>query len=135
MSSSTLCIHTDESLFPDPWTFDPERWIASDASNASNGSKSSKSSKSGGEDGGSSAEAVNRRKRSLLALGKGYRKCIGINLANAEMCLALAVFAGYEMRLFETGESDVKFQRDYHISHPKMGSEGVRVVVERRCEG
>ena len=126
MSSSTLCIHTDESLFPDPWTFDPERWIASDAS---------KSSKSSDEDGNRSAEAVNRRKRSLLALGKGHRKCIGINLANAEMCLALAVFAGYEMRLFETGESDVKFQRDYHISHPKMGSKGVRVVVERRCEG
>jgi cytochrome P450 len=123
MSSSTLCIHTDESLFPDPWTFDPERWIASDASDANKGDTSR------------SAEAVNRRKRSLLALGKGHRKCIGINLANAEICLALTVFAGYGMRLFETDESDVKFQHDYQISHPNMGSKGVRVLVEGRVEG
>jgi cytochrome P450 len=24
---TTLYIHTDESIFPDPWTFDPERWL------------------------------------------------------------------------------------------------------------
>ncbi|KAF2966238.1 hypothetical protein GQX73_g7361 [Xylaria multiplex] len=28
LSASTLVIHTDESLFPDPWAFDPERWVS-----------------------------------------------------------------------------------------------------------
>lgn len=77
-------------------------------------------------------EAINKRKRCMLSLGKGHRKCIGINLANAEICLALGVLAGYELRLFETDESDVKFKHDYHISHPKLDSKGVRVVVEGR---
>ena len=67
-----------------------------------------------------------------MALGKGHRKCLGINLANAEMCLALAVLADYEMRLFETDERDVKFQHDYQISHPRLDTKGVRVVVEGR---
>ena len=48
------------------------------------------------------------------------------------MCLGLTVLAGYEMKLFETDEIDVKFQHDYQISHPRMGSKGVRVVVEGR---
>lgn len=55
---------------------------------------------------------------------------IGINLANAEMCLALSTLARYQMKLFETDESDIKFQHDYQISHPKMGSKGVRVTIE-----
>ena len=129
MSSSTLCVHTDETLFPDPWTFDPERWIVSE------GSQTKEVSVARNDTGNRSTEAVNLRKRSLLALGKGHRKCIGINLANAEMCLALAMFAGYEMGLFETEESDVKFAHDYQISHPRMGSRGVRVVVEGGVEG
>lgn len=27
MSTVTFCTHTNEELFPDPWTFDPERWL------------------------------------------------------------------------------------------------------------
>ena len=118
MCSSSYCIHTDESLFPDPWTFQPERWIPDDGSEAS------------AVAGDRSSEAINRRKRYMMSLGKGHRKCLGINLANAEMCLALLVLAGYEMRLFETDESDVRFKHDYQISHPKLASKGVRVVVE-----
>lgn len=27
VSSTTLCIHTDEDVFPHPWVFKPERWF------------------------------------------------------------------------------------------------------------
>ena len=38
------------------------------------------------------------------------------------MCLVLTVLAGYDIRLYETD--------DYQISHPRMDSKGVRVVVK-----
>lgn len=120
LCSSSYCMHVNEVLFPDPWNFEPDRWIPHDSTDADNVAQER------------SSEAVNRRKRYMMSLGKGHRKCLGINLANAEMCLALSTLARYKMRLFETDESDVRFKHDYQISHPKMGSEGVRVVIEGR---
>ncbi|KAK3072010.1 hypothetical protein LTR53_007598 [Teratosphaeriaceae sp. CCFEE 6253] len=104
MSSTTYYTHLNEALFPDPWRFDPERWLGS-------------------------GEEVNQRRRCMMAFGKGHRRCLGINLANAEMCLALATLAQYDLELFETDESDVKFKYDNQISHPKRGSKGVRATV------
>ena len=115
MSSNTYCNHTNGDVFPEPWTFDPERWFTE---------------REGGN--GNTPEQVNRRKRSLMSLGKGYRRCIGMNLANAELCLQLATLTEYDMSLFETDESDVKSQYDYQISHPRLDSKGLRVVVEGR---
>lgn len=105
MSTVTLCTHLNESLYPDPWCFDPRRWIGD-------------------------SEEVGRRKRYMHALGKGHRKCLGINVANAAMSLVLAAFVEYDMKLFETTESDVKFKYDFQISHPELDSKGVRAVVE-----
>ncbi|KAK5730515.1 hypothetical protein LTR15_000452 [Elasticomyces elasticus] len=104
MSTVTFCTHTNEQLFPDPWRFDPTRWLGQ-------------------------SDEVHRRKRCLMAFGKGHRRCIGVNLANASMSLALSTLAMYDMDLFETDESDVKFKYDNQISHPKRGSKGVQVVV------
>ncbi|TKA68158.1 hypothetical protein B0A55_07445 [Friedmanniomyces simplex] len=109
MSTVTYCTHTNEALFPDPWRFDPERWLGQ-------------------------SEEVNTRKRCMMAFGKGHRKCLGINLANAAMCLALTTLATYDMELFETDESDVKFRYDNQISHPKRASKGVRASVRGRLE-
>lgn len=113
MSTVTYCTHTNEELFPDPWTFDPERWLTEAES-----------------DGGSSVEEVNRRKRCMMALGKGHRVCLGRNVANAEQSLMLAVLAQYDMRLHDTDESDVQFKHDYQVSHPRLDTLGVRAVVE-----
>ena len=115
MSSITLCIHTDEELFPDPWKFDPERWLT----------------KAESEHGGV-VEEVNRRKKAMMGLGKGHRVCLGKNVAHAEICLMLQVLADYDLKLYETDESDVKFQHDYQISHPRLDSKGVRMVVDER---
>ncbi|KAK3653512.1 hypothetical protein LTR22_011186 [Elasticomyces elasticus] len=104
MSTVTFCTHTNELLFPDPWRFDPTRWLGQ-------------------------SEEVNRRKRCVMAFGKGHRRCIGVNLASASMSLALSTLALYDTELFETDESDVKFRYDNQISHPKRGSKGVQVIV------
>ena len=102
VSSTTLCIHTDESAFPDPWTFRPERWLGK--------------------------EGMERRKY-LMSFNKGARQCIGINLAYAEMYLAIAAAVHFDMQLFETDESDVRFKHDFHAALPKLGSKGVRAMV------
>ncbi|KAK5737050.1 hypothetical protein LTR17_007011 [Elasticomyces elasticus] len=104
MSTVTFCSHTNELLFPKPWRFDPTRWLGQ-------------------------SEEVNRRKRCVMAFGKGHRRCIGVNLASASMSLALSTLAMYDTDLFETDESDVKFKYDNQISHPKRGSKGVQVIV------
>jgi len=57
-----------------------------------------------------------------------------INLANAELCLAIANAARFEMDLYKTDERDVRFQYDYQMSHPRLDSEGVRAVVKGRYE-
>ncbi|KAK3617471.1 hypothetical protein LTR22_026725 [Elasticomyces elasticus] len=129
MSKVTYRTQLNETLFPDPWRFDPERWLGN-------------------------SEEVTRRKRCLIAFGKGHRRCLeqggasltlvlsytaeswkgnssrlGIYLANAEMSLALAALARYDMKLLETDESDVTFKYNNQISHPKRDSRGVRAIV------
>ena len=72
------------------------------------------------------------RKKYLMAFGKGHTRCVGMELAKAEMCFALWSLAMYDLRLWETDEKDVKFQHDYQISHPRLDSKGVRAVVEKK---
>ena len=102
---TSLCVHTDENVFPDPWTFNPDRWLG--------------------------PEGVERR-RYQVAFSKGGRKCIGINLAHAELYLIMAVVARYDMELFETDISDVEFRHDCQVAHPKLDSKGVRAMVRGR---
>lgn len=106
LSISTLSAHTAQSVFPDPFTFDPERWLG---------------------------EAGRERKRFQMAFTKGSRKCLGIELANAELSLVIAVLVrSYDMVLYETDARDVSFEHDYQIAMPKIGSKGVRATVKFR---
>ena len=106
VSSTTLCVHTNETIFPDPWTFEPKRW--------------------------SGKEGTERRKY-LMSFGKGARGCIGINLAYAEMYLAIATAARFDLELFETDESDVRVKHDFHAAFPKLDSKGVRAYVRGKA--
>ena len=103
LSTISLVTHTNESIFPDPWTFDPDRWLGPEGK---------------------------ERNKYQFAFGRGHRKCIGINLANAEITLAIAKAVMYDMELYETDERDVKFQYDYQISMPRLDSKGIRAVVK-----
>jgi len=103
MSTTTLSAHTAESVFPEPFTFDPERWLG---------------------------DAGNERRKFQMAFGKGGRKCLGIELARAELYLVTAALVrGFNMELWETDESDVAFVHDYQVAMPKFESKGVRVTA------
>lgn len=54
-----------------------------------------------------------------------------ISLAYAELYITIAtIFRRFELRLFETNEEDVEMAHDFFIPVPRLGSKGVRVVVE-----
>lgn len=64
---------------------------------------------------------------------KGGRKCLGIELARAELYLLIAmVVRRFEMELWETDDGDVAFLHDYQVAMPKLGSKGVRFLVKAR---
>jgi cytochrome P450 len=108
LSTSSVFIHRNPDIFPNPSEFIPERWL-------------------------DSGKLERRLDHYLIAFGKGSRNCVGLNLAFAEILLALAsVVAYFEMDLFMTDVSDVEMVRDWHVPQAKLGSVGVQARVLRR---
>jgi cytochrome P450 len=116
MSMTGMLIHWDESIYPDPLKFDPERWL-----------------NSSGLD------------KYLVPFSRGTRQCIGINLAYAEIYITLAMILrrygskdvrfegdmGY-LELFETEwAKDVEIVADGVTPLNRAGSKGVRIKVQR----
>lgn len=105
MSTTTLSAHTAPSVFPDPFVFDPERWL--------------------GDEG-------RKLQRYQMSFGKGSRKCLGIELARAEMYLVtVALVRGFDMKLWKTDASDVAFVHDYHVSMPSFEFKGLEATIRR----
>lgn len=78
---SNWFIHNDPNCFPEPNSFNPDRWSGPDAE---------------------------RQRRYLIPFGRGTRMCLGLNLAYAEMYITLAmVVSDLDMELFETTERAV----------------------------
>ncbi|KAF2186100.1 cytochrome P450 [Zopfia rhizophila CBS 207.26] len=104
---SNFMVHNNPDIFPEPTTFRPERWL---------------------DDQGKRHRALDGY---LLAFSKGSRGCIGINLAWAELHIALATFVrrfGDRVELFETGPAEVEWK--YDLFEPGRDSyKGVRVLV------
>lgn len=113
VSMTALLIFQNPTIFPDPLSFRPERWLENP-----------------------------RLDRYQVAFSKGTRICLGMNLALAEIYLMVAaVFRRYgteEARgkddvgmlgLFETSDEDVHCAIDGFVPLPKPGSQGVRVKV------
>ncbi|KAL4816633.1 putative cytochrome P450 [Aspergillus spinulosporus] len=100
-------LHTDPKVYPDPFKFWPERWLAQ--SNPSN-----------------------NMNRNLVPFSRGSRGCLGMNLAYAEMYWALAVMFrpnAPKLELFETEEKDVEHVVDFLPAVPRLGGQGTRVMV------
>lgn len=72
VSMTTLCIHTNEELFPEPDKFIPERWMGVEG---------------------------RARQKWNYGFGRGSRRCLGMQLANAEMVLVLAEVARWDCEL------------------------------------
>jgi cytochrome P450 len=112
---TSVLIHHDESIFPDSRKFLPERWIGHPT-----------------------------LVKYLFSFGKGTRMCIGMNLAYAEIYLALArIFTEYGskdardegdvgyLELFETTAWDVELTKDVFVPVARDGSKGVRITVKK----
>ncbi|KAH8660697.1 oxoglutarate/iron-dependent oxygenase [Tricladium varicosporioides] len=111
VSMTSVLVHHNPALFPNPKTFIPERWI----------------------------DEKGQRRRDLegylLSFSKGSRQCLGINLAYAEVYLALAAVIrnfGDRLELFETTAEDVEIHHDVFVPVPKVGSKGIRVLVKQK---
>jgi len=76
VSMSSWMMHQDPVAFPDPWIFDPERWL--------------------------DAEHASRMEKSFIPFGKGTRQCVGMPLAYCELYITL----GTLFRRFENLKCD-----------------------------
>ncbi|KAF2468547.1 cytochrome P450 [Lindgomyces ingoldianus] len=73
ITSSIYMQNTDANTFPDPFKYDPERWMCD-------------------------PDTYKQRERQMLSFSRGSRSCIGINLAYAELHLTTAhLFRRFEI--------------------------------------
>ncbi|KAJ6028402.1 Cytochrome P450 [Penicillium herquei] len=108
ISQDTYHMHTNETVFPDPEVYRPERWLGNPR----------------GPDG------VKKLSRYNVAFGRGARMCLGMQLAYAAMYSMIAtLMRRFELELFETTRDDVDFHYDWLVPHARLDSNGVRVLV------
>lgn len=99
-------MHTNKTVFPDPWAFVPERWL----------------------------RLGHKELRVYpVALDKGLRRHIASNLAHPEVFLTLAaIFRLFNLELSETDAKDVEFLHDSIDLHPQPGTQGIGAAVKDR---
>ena len=103
---TSIFIHDNPTIFPEPKEFRPERWLKGDSTKE-------------------------RLDKYLVNFSKGTRACLGINLAHAEIYLTLAaVFRRFDLELFETTREDVDTAHDFFNPSARLDSKGVRVLVK-----
>lgn len=105
VSMTSLLLHDNPDIFPDPYRFDPDRWLEE--------------------------KACLRLQRYLVPFGKGTRMCLGMNLAMAEIYLTFAsVFSRFRMELVGVvRERDVDAVHDFVSPIPRLDSKGMNVRV------
>lgn len=109
---TSIFMHDDPDVFPEPRAFRPERWLPQP---------------------GEPAEERLRRNRHFVPFSKGTRMCLGMHLAWAEIYMVLAtLLRSYSFSLFETAREDIEMAHDFFDPSPKLDSRGLRVVVKKR---
>ena len=112
VSMTQMLVHNNPQIFTSPLTFLPERWLP---------------------DAGPSSSLL---KHFLVPFSRGTRQCVGINLAHAEIYLALGTIfrpigkGGLDLELFDTDRSDVDVAHDFFNPSARLDSKGVRVLVK-----
>ena len=108
VSSVQALIHLNSDIFPQPRSFCPDRWL-------------------------DNGHLHTRLDAFLLSFGRGARACLGINLAYAELYIALAALVQrFDFTLYETDARDVDLQRDLTIPAARPGSLGVRAQIANK---
>ncbi|MCJ1333200.1 hypothetical protein MMC10_009894 [Thelotrema lepadinum] len=94
----------DETIFPEPLVFRPDRWLKSNPD----------------------LELISRY---YLPFSRGSRMCMGVNLAYCELYLLLArLFRDFDLELVNTTfERDIKVVRDCFLGFESPESKGIRV--------
>ncbi|KAI4087722.1 MAG: hypothetical protein LQ344_006608 [Seirophora lacunosa] len=103
---TSVMMHNSPTHFPDPKTFDPERWLQPDSA---------------------------RLRKYIVAFSKGSRQCLGMNLGYCELYLTLAaIFAPgrFRFELHATDVTDVEVYHDFFNACQRVESKGIRVKVE-----
>lgn len=81
---SSVFVHMSPTIFSDPETFNPDRWLGKDAKSL---------------------------EQWLVAFSKGPRSCLGLNLAWCELYIAFATMLRvFEMKLDRTTKEDLKWR-------------------------
>ncbi|PVH91467.1 cytochrome P450, partial [Periconia macrospinosa] len=84
---TTLLMHTNEKLYPEPMRFIPDRWMESSSRKASS--------------------------YGFAPFSRGTRICLGMHLAWAEMCMLLATLVqNFNFTIKNATASDFEFERD-----------------------
>ena len=110
MSMTSVHVHDNSTIFPEPYEFKPDRWLPLDTNGM-------------------------RLQKYLVAFGKGSRSCVGMELAKAEILTALAnVFRrfGRQMRLIDcVRERDIDIVRDKFNPMASKESNGLIVAFDK----
>ncbi|CEL06536.1 hypothetical protein ASPCAL09709 [Aspergillus calidoustus] len=103
ISSSSLFIHRNETIFPNPTHFNPDRWLQAKGQ---------------------------RLDRYLTSFTKGSRACLGINLAYAEMYIALAhLVRRIDLEIDNTHPEEMEVKRDFFVWYTEHDEPRVRARV------
>lgn len=108
VSMTSIFMHDNPDVFPEPRSFRPERWMGN-------------------------PDDRRTQERGFVAFSKGTRMCLGIHLAWAEIYIVIAtVVRKYSLELYETTIEDVKMAHDLFDPAPSVDSNGLRVMVTGR---
>ncbi|KAJ5999490.1 benzoate 4-monooxygenase cytochrome P450 [Penicillium sp. IBT 35674x] len=111
VSMTSMLIHENESIYPEPYEFRPERWL------------------NGGRE-------VRQLERYLVPFNRGVRVCLGLNLARAELFIILAtLFRQFKFDVSWVSRTrDIDLTRDFIIGATAADSPGILVRVERAAD-
>ncbi|KAL3468561.1 cytochrome P450 [Aspergillus heterothallicus] len=107
---TSIFMHDNSVVFPQPRTFKPERWLEMDPETR--------------------GKIMGRH---FVPFSKGSRMCLGMHLAYAELYLVLAtVFRRYEIELAGVTRKDIDMAHDFFDPAPSKESKGLVVRLRKR---
>ncbi|KAF5381432.1 hypothetical protein D9757_009044 [Collybiopsis confluens] len=103
---SAVFMHFNPDVFPDPYVFNPDRWLSEDIGNMN---------------------------RDLVAFGRGARVCVGVNLAWCELYLIFAnLFRKLNIQLVIEKDMIEEFTADQRLDYFVVAwRKGYRVALEK----
>lgn len=111
VSMTSVDIHDNPLIFPDPRSFRPERWLPLETEGA-------------------------RLQKYMVAFSRGSRQCLGMHLGMAELYMCLAGvfrwFGGGSLMIVDTvKERDVDLTHDFFTPTAKPESKGICVLIKQ----